>query len=161
MGLWSRTNGFKPRQWALDGTSYLKQHNPNEAAAIQWLREAPLGIVAESIGSSYSAHARFATHSGQPTVLGWIGHEQQWRGGFEEIGSREKDIATLYCGSSWPETRSILKQYDIRYIVVGKLERNTYEPFKRSCATGLNEEKFIKYLTPVFQQGVISIYENP
>jgi uncharacterized membrane protein len=161
MGLWSKTNAFNPRQWGLDGTAYLMRRKPDEAAAMQWLREAPIGIVAESVGGSYSAHARYATHSGQPTVLGWVGHEQQWRGGFDQIGSREDDIARLYCSRDWRETRSILKQYDIRYIVVGRLERVTYVPGSRSCATGLNEAKFTHHLTPVFQQGNISIYEVP
>jgi uncharacterized membrane protein len=161
MGIWLKTNAFNPRQWELDGTTFLTRRNPDEAAAIQWLLEAPVGIMAESIGGSYTAHARFATHSGQPTVLGWVGHEQQWRGGFKEIGSREDDITRLYCSSNWLETRSIMKQYDIRYIVVGKLERTTYMPAKRSCPTGLNEAKFIHYLTLAFQQGEISIYETP
>jgi YYY domain-containing protein len=161
MGLWSKTNAFNPRHWELDGTKHLIRRDPDEAAAMQWLREAPIGIVAESVGGSYSAHARFATHSGQPTVLGWVGHEQQWRGGFDKIGSREDDIARLYCSRDWRETRSILKQYDIRYIVVGGLERKTYVPASRSCVTGLNEAKFSLHLTPAFQQGNISIYEVP
>jgi YYY domain-containing protein len=160
-GLWLKTNAFNPHQWELDGTTYLMRRNPDEAAATQWLQEAPVGIVAESIGGSYTAHARFATHSGQQTVLGWVGHEQQWRGGFEEIGTREHDITRLYCSSNWLETRSILKQYDIRYIVVGELERTTYVPAKSFCETGLKEGKFIQYLTLAFQQGEISIYETP
>jgi YYY domain-containing protein len=160
MSIWSRTNAFNPRQWELDGTAHLKRRNQDEAAAINWLQEAPVGIVAESIGRSYSKHARFSTHSGHPTVLGWIGHERQWRGGFEEMGSREDDIARLFCSRDWQETHTILKRYGIRYIVVGSLERTTYKPGTRSCKTGLNEKKFIKHLTPVFQQGKITIYET-
>ena len=88
MGLWSKTNGFSPNQWELDGTAYITRYNPDDAAAMQWLWDAPLGVVAESVGGSYSVHARMSTHSGQPTVLGWVGHEHQWRGGFDEMGSR-------------------------------------------------------------------------
>jgi YYY domain-containing protein len=161
MGLWSKTNAFNPRHWELDGTAHLMRRNPNEAAAIKWLLEAPVGVVAESIGGSYSTHARISTNSGQPTVLGWVGHEQQWRGGFEKIGSREDDIARLYCSGNWSEIRSILNKYDIRYIVVGELERRTYVPASRSCATGLNEAIFSRYLTLSFKQGNISIYEIP
>jgi uncharacterized membrane protein len=161
MSVWSKTNGFKPRHWELDGTMYFKRNNPNEAAAIQWLGDSPFGIVAESVGSSYSTHARIATHSGLPTVLGWIGHEHQWRGSFEKIGSREDDIARLYCSTNWQETRSTLKKYDIRYIMVGELERKTYVPASRSCESGLNEAKFIEYLTLAFQRGDVSVYENP
>jgi YYY domain-containing protein len=161
MALWTKTNGFNPRQWELDGTAYLMRHNPDEAAAIKWLQEAPLGIVAESVGSSYSDHARISTHSGHPAVLGWVGHERQWRGGVEQIGSREDDIARLYCSRSWQDLRAILNRYDIRYVVIGELERKIYEPASRSCAAGLDEAIFAQYLTLSFKQGKVSIYEAP
>jgi len=160
MGLWSKTYGFKPPQWELDGTAHLTRYNPDDAAAMAWLLEAPLGVVAESIGGSYSVHARMSTHSGQPTVLGWVGHEHQWRGGVEEMGSRESDIARLYCAGNWPEAQVILDTYDIRYIVIGNLERSTYAAGSQNCPSGLSEAKFERYLEPVFQQGSVTIYET-
>ena len=72
MGLWSKTDGFKPAGgFTLDGTAYLARNNPDEVAAMAWLRQAPLGVVAEAIGGSYTQFARMAVNSGQPTVLGW------------------------------------------------------------------------------------------
>jgi uncharacterized membrane protein len=163
MGLWSKTNGFKPGQWELDGTAHIKRYNPDEAAAIQWLKEAPLSVIAEAASgfSSYTNYARMATHSGQPTILGWVGHEHQWRGGFEEMGSRESDLQRLYCAPNWPETKAIIDQYDIRFIVLGDLERSTYAPDTSNCPSGLSEGKFVRYLEPVFQQGSITIYAVP
>jgi uncharacterized membrane protein len=161
MGLWSKTNGFKPAQWEIDGTAYLTRFNPDEAAAIEWLWNAPLGTIVESVGGSYSAHARMSTHSGQPTVLGWVGHEHQWRGGFEEMGTRQDDIARLYCAANWLETQPIITQYDIQYIVVGNLERTTYTAGSANCPSGVNEGKFQRYLEPVFQQGSLTIYQIP
>jgi YYY domain-containing protein len=158
MGLWSKTNGFKPAQWELDGTAHITQYNPDEAAAMRWLWQAPLGVIAESVGGSYSANARMSTHSGQPTVLGWTGHEGQWRGGYAEMGSRESDIARLYCAPNWPETQAIIDQYSIRYIVLGDLERATYVAGSTNCPSGLSEGKFLRYLQPAFQQGSITIY---
>ena len=67
--------------WTLDGADYRYRDNSDEMSAIEWLRTAPYGIVAEAIGGSYSEYARVSTYSGQPTVLGWQGHESQWRGG--------------------------------------------------------------------------------
>ena len=52
--------------------------------------------MAEAVGGSYSGYACVSRLSGYPTVLGWPGHELQWRGGGEEIGSRENDIQQLY-----------------------------------------------------------------
>jgi uncharacterized membrane protein len=161
MGLWSKTNGFNPSQWELDGTAYLTRYNPDEAAAIQWLQKAPLGVIAESVGGSYTVHARMSTHSGQPTVLGWVGHEHQWRGDYELFAPREGDIARLYCATNWPEVEAIINQYGIRYIVVGDLERNTYIPGTNNCPSGLSEGKFEHYLEPVFRQGNVTIYQVP
>jgi len=128
---------------------------------MQWLWTAPLGVVAESVGGSYSAHARMSTNSGQPTVLGWVGHEHQWRGGFQEMGSREGDIARLYCAANWSEAQSVIDQYGIRYIVIGNLERSTYAAGSPNCPSGLSEGKFQRYLEPVFQQDGVTIYEVP
>ncbi len=163
MGLWSKTNGFKPSQWELDGAAYLTRFNPDEAAAIQWLLVAPLDVVAEAAyqHSSYREFARMATHSGQPTVLGWVGHEHQWRGGYDEVGSREVDLQRLYCVANWPETQLIIDQYGILYVLVGNLERTTYAAGTNNCPSGLSEGKFLRNLEIVFQQGDMTIYRVP
>ena len=90
-------------------------------------------------------------NSGQPAVLGWVGHERQWRGGGEEMGSRQGDIERLYTTTSWEEASQIIDQYGITYIVVGNLERSTYN---------LRDQKFIRNLVPVFQQGSITVYHT-
>ncbi len=162
MGLWSKTNGFQPYDgFTLDGTAYIERSNPDEADAMVWLREAPLGVVAEAVGGSYSLFARMSAHSGQTTVLGWDFHEVQWRGGTEEMGSRRADIEKLYCTDDWNEAISILRQYNIRYIVVGTMERSSYGVGSAICPTGLNEMKFSRRFPLVFNQGGTSIYQVP
>lgn len=147
-----RTNEFKPSEWTLDGAAYLRRYSPDEWDAIHWLRQAPFGIVAEAIGGSYSGYGIISTYSGLPTVLNWPGHESQWRGGAQEIGSRESDIQRLYRTSDWQEALSVLQQYNIRYVVVGSLERGAYR---------VNEGKFQSNLQVVFQKGMVFIYEVP
>lgn len=150
MGEWTKTNGFHPPfGWTLDDFARLQRENADEAAAIAWLRSAPDGILAEAVGGSYSQYARFSTYTGLPTVLGWPGHESQWRGGYAEQGTRQADIELLYTTPDWQTAYSILQKYNIRYVVVGGLERSTYL---------LQETKFIRYLRPVFQQGGVTIY---
>jgi uncharacterized membrane protein len=102
-----------------------------------------------------------ATNSGKPTVLGWDFHELQWRGGNEEMGSRKSDIEKLYCSSSWTETQILLQQYGIRYVILGNLERSTYQPNSSSCPNGLFEAKFFKFLVPAFSSANITIFEVP
>jgi len=162
LGLWDKTNGFRPEGgWTLDSTAYLERQSPAEMAAIRWLRSAPPGVVAEAVsytGGSYTGYARVAVLSGLPTVLGWIGHESQWRGGGQEMGSRQADIERLYCSRDWDDTRAILEKYQIKYVFVGSLERNTYLPGQAGCSAGLNEAKFMRFLEPAFQQGDVTIY---
>jgi uncharacterized membrane protein len=161
-GLWSKAGGFQSMEWTLDSTAYFKQQSPDEWAAVQWLRSAPQGVVAEAVpigGGSNTEFARMATLSGQPGLLGWIGHESQWRGGYDAMGSRQSDLERLYCSRDWNETRDILNRYHIRYVVVSGLERSNYPAGQGSCTAGLVESKFSGFLQPVFQQGQATIYE--
>jgi YYY domain-containing protein len=138
--------------WSLDGAAYLPVYSPDEAAAAQWLNQAPDGVIAEAVGGSYTGYARMSTISGQPTVLGWVGHEGQWRGGYLEMGSREGDMRLLYETRDWTVARQIIDRYHINYIVVGSMEAQAYAVF---------EQKFQKNLTMVFQQGGVTIYAAP
>jgi YYY domain-containing protein len=137
--------------WTLDYFNMFKRQNPDDAAAIRWLQSAPDGVVAEAIGDSYSAYARVSTLTGLPTVLGWPGHESQWRGGYGPQGSRQSDIETLYATSDWNTAKDIIARYNIRYVFVGTLERG--KP--------LQEEKFQHNMQVAFQQGNTVIYEAP
>jgi YYY domain-containing protein len=152
MGFPEKTNNFKPPfGYTLDDFDRVQRENPDEAAAMMWLRAAPDGVVAESIGGSYSGYGRISIYTGLPTVLGWPGHESQWRDGALQ-GSRDSDIETLYTTPDWVPSQEIIDRYNIRYIVVGNLERSTYR---------VNEEKFNRFLKPVFQQGNVTVYEVP
>ncbi len=161
-GLWDKTSGFRPALgYNLDGTAYIERAAPDDMAAIRWLQAASPGTVAEAVsyqGGSYSEYARVSMLSGKPGVLGWIGHESQWRGGGREMGSRQADIELLYCTRDWETAQQVLSQYNIRYVFVGTLERLTYIPGNGNCATGLNQSKFDRYLSPVFQQGQVVVY---
>ena len=108
-------------------------------------------MVAEAVGGAYSSYARISIYTGLPTVLGWGNHEGQWRDQALQ-GTRNEDIQTLYVTNDWPTTQAIIDRYHIRYIYIGNLERSTYQ---------VNEEKFNRFLKPVFQQGNVTIYEVP
>jgi uncharacterized membrane protein len=152
-GYASKTNNFNPAGgFSLDSAIHLERYAPEEAAAAAWLRSAPLGVVAEAVGGSYTEFARMATYSGQSNVLGWPGHESQWRGTYKPQGSRQNDMETLYSTRSWNEAASIIAKYDIRYIVVGRLERRAYP---------VEMDKFEAHLPAVFRQGETVIYQVP
>ncbi|HRQ22256.1 MAG TPA: DUF2298 domain-containing protein [Anaerolineales bacterium] len=152
-GLLTKTNNFKPTYgFHLNDFDRFQRENPDDAAAIQFLLSAPDGIVAEAIGDGYSAYGRVSMYTGLQTVLGWPGHEAQWRGSYAPQGSRSDDIQKLYSTSRWDEAQDIIERYDIRYIFIGSLER---------VSMRVNEEKFNLFLKPVFQDGNTVIYEVP
>jgi uncharacterized membrane protein len=136
----------------LDGAVDFARYSTEDKAATDWLKDAPLGTLVEAVGGSFTHYARIATYSGQPSLLGWPGHESQWRGGGAEMGTRAQDIERLYTTSSWAEANQIITSYGIRYIYIGSLERITYN---------VSEGKFNRYLEPAYQQGQVTIYEVP
>ena len=155
LALPNKTDNFKannPDQRTLDGSAFLSNYNQDDYAAIQWLSDAAPGTVVEAVGGSYTDFGRVSTFSGQPSVLGWPGHESQWRGGYIEMGNRSDDISRLYTTNDWGEADLILKQYGIRYVYIGATERSTYH---------VDDQKFAANLTEVYNQGQVVIYEVP
>jgi YYY domain-containing protein len=151
LGLLTITNNFKPTYgFTLDDFDRIVRENPDEAAAIKFLRTVPDGVIAEAVGDGYSSYARISEHTGLQTVIGWPGHEAQWRGSYAPQGSRRDDMTKLYTTTRWEEAQQIINQYNIRYIYIGGLEH---------ASMPVNEEKFQAHLKPIFQQGSTVIYE--
>jgi YYY domain-containing protein len=140
----------------LDGLAYLKQYDWAEYDAIQWLRENVEGtpVILEATGGQYSSYGRVAAATGLPTVLGWAGHEYQWRGYTNEPGERAPAISTIYGSRSWNETASLLDQYNVSLIYYGRLERNDY---------GITpQDKFDENLEVAYKSQGVTIYRwNP
>jgi hypothetical protein len=165
-GKWSQI-GKAFTVWTLDSGEHLDREFPADALAIQWLRSAPDGVVVEAIGGDYNEYGHTSVYTGLPTVLGWPGHEEQWRGGWTAYLSqvpnttceqanpwrtREDDVRCVYEKPDWATTQAILEFYHVRYVYVGTLERMKYN---------LNEDKFRLFLKPVFQYENVTIYEVP
>jgi YYY domain-containing protein len=157
----ARTSGDKTpwltaaKVWTLDGGEFYQNMYPDDMAAAVWLRSQPDGNIVEATRQDASYHGEIcliSTYSGLPTVLGWPGHESQWRGTYDGLQQRLDDIKHLYETANWDEAKQILSLYDIRYVYVGTQERSIYH---------VNELKFQTYLKPVFQQGQVVIYQVP
>jgi uncharacterized membrane protein len=124
---------------------------PDDYQAFQFMQTLEPGVVAEAVGEQYSEYARVATFTGMPDVIGWPGHEGQWRDASLQ-GTRQNDIQALYTTSDWATVQEIINKYNIRYVYVGNLERSTYP---------VNEQKFEPFLKKIYQQGSVTIYEVP
>ena len=124
VGTYARKDGFDSSP-TLDGLGWLRDRAPGDPGAIAWLNDhAPDGsVVLEAVGEDYSpfGHARISTFTGLPTVLGWAGHERQWG---HDVDDRAAEVARAYRA---PESAlDVLRRYDVRYVVVGPLERTDY-----------------------------------
>ena len=117
----------------LDGIDYLRKYDADELAAYQWLAQSPYGVVSEAIGSYQTEFAQYP-RTGLPTVLGWGGHEAQWRGGSEEMSrailislrSTRQGIGTRQNPSSIV--------IEIRYIYIGEWLQNLQSRGSKICS---------------------------
>jgi len=123
----SRTDGFSGER-SLDGTAFIGQTRASEYDAIAWLSENARddAVLVEAIGESYTDFGRISSTTGIPTLLGWPFHEEQWRGGRDAFDGREKDVQRIYSDGEIDDVKTILRRYEIDYIVVGPRERSTY-----------------------------------
>lgn len=116
------------RPATLDGLVYLSD---DEYAAIQWLRNNVDGVpvILEAVGGQYSPYGRVSANTGLPTLLGWPGHEYQWRGSSTtEPAVREPAVRDIYTTPTWDGTNAalLLDDYNVELIYVGALEANAY-----------------------------------
>ncbi len=139
----------------LDGLAYLRLTQPDEAAALDWLRANVPGapVIVEAVGPSYSEFGRVSARTGLPTLLGWPGHEAQWRGSDRLFRGRDRDVDAIYAGRDPVRLQALLARYRVRYVYFGEPERARYGPAA--------EEWLGRHLRPVFRQGGVVIFEVP
>ena len=115
---------------SIDGTAWLQNANAQEYEALVWLDEhAGEGdVLIEAWGDEYAANeSRFAAITGVSSVLGWYGHEVQWRGQTTELLQRKNDIDGFYGEkTSVDKLRDIIEGYSIDWIIYGPAERQQY-----------------------------------
>lgn len=122
-----RVPGPRP---TLDGTAYLSTTPSGDTKIIEWLNAHAQGtpVIAEAFGPSYQNFTRIAMHTGLPTFLGWDYHVFQRGVNWPDIDTRKAAILELYNSPDPQQKLEIIKKYNIKYIVVGGLERETYTP---------------------------------
>jgi len=155
-GAYAKAGRFRNPAPTLNGLAYVGE---DELAVVDWLRRntEPDAIVLEGKGASYRADTtRLSAASGRATLLGWDGHESQWRG--EAYASmaqgRPEALDAVYRNSSVETLRSVLAQWQIAYVVVGPAERAQY-----GIPPGV-EDRLGQVMDLVFQAGDFRIYRQ-
>ncbi|NOZ06799.1 MAG: hypothetical protein GXP41_10715 [Chloroflexi bacterium] len=156
MAGYSKAGGFRGPP-TLDGwESQLGRIRPDDYAAYQWLQANVSGqpVLLEATGGSYSDADQISASTGLPTLLGWGGHELQWRGNYDEPGRREPDIATIYRTTDAWQAQKLMDKYGVQYVYVGNVERQKYG------LTPAQTNKFRRFMDVVYQQGSVTIFER-
>ncbi len=111
----------------LSGLDYLRRDAPGEYAAIAWLNgvDEP-GRIVEAVGGDYTDYGRIAAATGRASVLGWQGHQLQWRGDDAAFAGRAEDVADIYGSDDGDRVSSLLQRYNVRWVIVGQREGDAY-----------------------------------
>jgi YYY domain-containing protein len=151
---WTKSGAFRAEP-TLDGSRFLQRSRPSDADGVAWLRANAVGrpVVVEAVGPDYQEFARVSTFSGLPTVIGWIGHELQWRGQQIDYGRRERDVEAMYRATSREEIVRLARPYRARYLFFGALERDRYGDEA--------VQRLGRFLTPAFARGGTLIFNVP
>jgi uncharacterized membrane protein len=124
------TKTAHPR-WRLDGLAALADRSPDLYAAALWLRrETPWDArLLEAPGESYHPDDNLlSAATGRATLLGWQGHEEQWRGSeFTRLAAgRREAAAAIYGATDGATLAALLERWQIDYVVFGPREHEAY-----------------------------------
>jgi uncharacterized membrane protein len=151
---------------SLDGMQYMDfaqyrddnrdMNLPADAQAIRWLQDNVVGtpVVLEGRSPVYRWGSRISIYTGLPTVLGWDVHQSQQRAGYAGmIQERLTDVERAYGTVDPQEALGILRKYQVRYVVIGGLERAYYPPI------GLDKFRGMSELRLAYDANDVQIYE--
>jgi YYY domain-containing protein len=128
--------------------------------AIRWMQENIQGspVIVEANLVEYRWGSRYTIYTGLPGVVGWNWHQRQQRGVVDDqaVWARVYAIGDFYNGIDPDAAMVFLTKYNVKYVVVGQVERAFYDPagiakFEAMAEAGL--------LRAVFTVGQTTIYE--
>ena len=154
----------------LDGMAYMDKavqiengvdvQLADDKAAMLWLLRNVEGspVILEAQIPEYRWGSRFSVYTGLPTVQGWNWHQRQQRSVVPsvEVERRVNHVQEIYNTPDPLRAHSLIDLYDVRYIVVGGLERAYYAPEGLAKFDVLAQQGMLK---PVYQGGAVTIYE--
>ena len=101
-------------------------------AAIVYMQNYIVGspVIVEGHTEEYRWGSRFSIYTGLPSVVGWSWHVRQQDSLLDgaNVDKRIDDVNNFYNTGDIQAAQDFLKQYQVKYIIVGDLERAYYDP---------------------------------
>jgi Uncharacterized membrane protein len=154
----------------LDGLTYMESCAPpicdfatdGDYKAIRWLNAHITGapVIVEALGDDYRYNGRVSTFTGLPTLMGWVGHEEQWRinwlnaqgtDHWSIFNRRVRDIEKIYTSPSADVVLSLMTHYHVQYLYVGPYEYKKYN--------GEHLERYGTFMQMVYDDDGVFIYK--
>ncbi len=152
-------NGMAFMQYAVYNDLNTSLDLSQDYDGIRWMQENIQGspTIVEGNMVEYHWATRYTIYTGLPDVIGWNWHQRQQRAAAPEdvVTDRINQVNEFYFTIDLNQARDFLRQFNVRYIVVGQLERALYP------GLGLNkfEELNGSLWKLVYHEGETDIYE--
>jgi YYY domain-containing protein len=153
--------GIQPRGLSLDGMAYMRGWYPGDYAAITWLNQHVGGdpTIVEASNGNYQWYGRVSIYTGLPDVLGWGSREYEQRYG-EEVFPRQEDVQHFWGGEDPNAALAFLRQYNVKYIYVGDLERTCYVTQGDGQCVPMSAAAVAKFATLQSSGGIQQVYDQ-
>lgn len=154
----------------MDGLDFMRKKDISDLELIYWIRENIEGqpVLAEAAGDSFSEHGRISVYTGLTNIIQWPVHVWLWRGSYDQpfkprsrlqkqtgqpdtVAVRVGDMQLLYENPDIELTKTILKKYNVSYLVIGRTERAKYPK--------LSESKFDQLGKIIFRNENVKLYD--
>jgi YYY domain-containing protein len=169
---------------SLDGLTYLQNCQPPDAyperdsdlfpfcqynvdsdyQAIRWINANIQGdpVIVETYKDDYSLYGRISAFTGLPTIMGWTGHELQWRLGslnnvtnISNFNRRMSDVDTIYTDPDSQAVLDLMKRYNAQYLYVGPMEYTKYQQIDPK----LDLHRFMLFMQVIYNKDGVTIYK--
>ena len=102
----------------LTGDAWVGRRSWGQIDMLSHLKAAPKGLVLEEVGyEAYMDQSGIALLAEQPSLVGWINHENLWRGNPPLINRLAQNIEQFYKGEN-AQALDWLLQNNVRYVLV-------------------------------------------
>lgn len=133
-----RMNTLAPH--TLDGMKYMETAHYSDYdkdmdlgqdyRAIRWMQENIIGspVIVEANTPEYRWGSRYTIYTGLPGVVGWNWHQRQQRAvvNSDWVQERVNEVGEFFSTADTGQAIEFIRKYDVKYIIVGQLERAAY-----------------------------------